>query len=150
MTEEKFRSLLKINIKTSCHEWQGGWLTDGYGRLRWKGKPILAHRLAFKLHHGTWPVNLALHTCHNRLCCNPEHLYDGTYQDNSNDAKALGRFDKPGSKNPFSKLTELDVKLIRWYKLAFPHLTNGRIGQMFRVSNQTVSGICLRRTWRHI
>ena len=149
MDVQKFKQLLQAK-ENGCIEWIGGWVTDGYGRLRFNGVTILAHRLAFRLHHGHDAVSLVLHTCNNRLCCNPEHLYDGTHQDNMNDAKAAGSFNKPGSKNPFSKLTELDVKLIRWYKLAFPNLTNGRIGQMFGVNNQTISGVCLRKTWRHI
>jgi len=37
----------------------------------------LAHRMAFLLTHGRWPVPHALHHCDTLLCVNPGHLYEG-------------------------------------------------------------------------
>lgn len=43
-----------------------------------------AHRVAFFLTHGYWPA-FACHTCDNVVCCNPAHIYDGSYASNTQD-----------------------------------------------------------------
>jgi len=48
------------------------------------------------------------HTCDNTLCCNPEHLFLGTHQDNSLDASQKGRLQR-GEGHTGSKLTEEQV-----------------------------------------
>lgn len=60
-------------------------LVLGFGR-----KNELAHRLAFYLARGFWPEN-ARHTCDIPLCCNPEHLLEGTANDNMQDCIARNR-----------------------------------------------------------
>lgn len=50
-----------------------------------KRGPRLAHRVAFRLVHGRWPVPQALHGCDNPLCCNAEnleHVHEGTAAQN--------------------------------------------------------------------
>jgi len=60
--------------------------------------PILTHRLAWALHHGSDPDPglLILHRCNNPRCCNPEHLYQGTHQDNYDDSVRAGSVNHPG------------------------------------------------------
>jgi hypothetical protein len=47
-------------------------------------KMVGAHRLAFFLTYGYWPKNTR-HTCDIPLCCNPDHLVEGTQADNIHD-----------------------------------------------------------------
>jgi hypothetical protein len=59
---------------------------------------------------------LVCHTCDNPPCCNPKHLFLGTFQDNIDDRERKGRNHPPclrGEKHGQHKLTELDVIEIR-------------------------------------
>lgn len=63
---------------------------NGYGRLRWNGKELMAHRLSYEAHVGPIPDGLLLdHTCRNRCCINPQHLEPVTVQVNTLRGKAL-------------------------------------------------------------
>ena len=56
------------------------------------GPKVRAHRWYWEQHYGTVPSELqVLHHCDNRACCNLEHLYVGTAQDNTDDMYARGR-----------------------------------------------------------
>lgn len=52
--------------------------------------------MAYTLTHGEIPDGLlVLHSCDNRVCVNPEHLFLGSYRDNARDSMAKGRFRSP-------------------------------------------------------
>lgn len=52
---------------------------------------LMAHRVAWFLHHGTDPVGRYVRQrCGNRLCCNPAHLYLGAASDTDADKLAMG------------------------------------------------------------
>ena len=139
MTE--FWQRVKRGPPNSCWEWQGGVNGDGYGYF----KQHRAHRLAFSFAAQRQPINLVLHRCNNRLCCNPRHLYDGTHKDNMADMSRAGRHDGPnrrGERHPCARLTRRDVALIR---------ESGDAGvilaKKFGVSQATISQIRNRKQW---
>lgn len=58
-----------------CWPWQGLLNDTGYGSLRMSIGIHYAHRVAYALTRGQTPDGLTLdHTCHNKRCCNPDHL----------------------------------------------------------------------------
>lgn len=64
----------------------------GYGKVGFYGKVINAHRLSWILTNGDVPSGLIVcHKCDNRKCINPDHLFIGTYRDNTQDMIRKGR-----------------------------------------------------------
>src|SRR5580765_3798730 len=83
---------IKQTSPDSCWPFRGSLDSHGYGQMGWQGKLHLTHRLVWENLNGPIPNGLCVcHTCDNRKCCNPKHLFLGTKQDNYNDMTAKGR-----------------------------------------------------------
>jgi len=82
-----------------CRVWTAATHPLGYGEFRMAGRIEAAHRVAFWLHHGRWPVGQVRHTCDVRGCCEPAHLIEGSHQQNMQDAADRGRMrtSRPGN-----------------------------------------------------
>lgn len=80
---------------TPCDEWPLSRFPKGYGQqraVRFGKKLYHAHVIAWVDTHGHLPdpgkqIN---HTCNNPPCRNPEHLYEGTQQQNMQDKLRTG------------------------------------------------------------
>lgn len=93
-----------------CWEWQGA-TAAGYGKLGWNGKVISAHRLAYTLSKGEiLQGNCILHSCNNPLCCNPQHLSQGSVKENNRQRA------KEGRSNQDRQLTAEETKLLKELK----------------------------------
>ena len=70
---------------------QGCWLwlgahRNGYGAIKHDGKVLSPHVVSYAIHHGDIPPGkIICHTCDNRLCVSPDHLYAGDLSDNARD-----------------------------------------------------------------
>ena len=77
---------------TECWHWNGPLNGKGYGRMTYQGRMQVVHRLSWIAFNGAIPEGMyVLHTCDNRCCINPEHLWLGTYSDNMKDCWSKGR-----------------------------------------------------------
>ncbi len=87
---ERFWS--KVEKSPDCWLWKAA-TASGYGTFRGPdGLMIGAHRMSYILAYGAIPDGLqVLHTCDNKLCVRPDHLFLGTHQDNMDDMLAKGR-----------------------------------------------------------
>ena len=106
-----------------CWEWQGYINTTGYGQMGAGdvSRRIGTHRAAWIVTHGEIPPGLLVcHTCDNRACCNPAHMFLGTAKDNAVDMVRKGRGrGAEGSTNGHAKLTRSQVdEIIRRYEPA--------------------------------
>ena len=137
----------------ACFEWQGGRFTDGYGRVHVDKKTWRVHRLILTLFLGQ-PLRQDLvvcHTCDNRLCCNPDHLFLGTQKENHHDAMRKGRHTR-GTKVNTCKLSEKQVAEIlrRWDEAPKKYGMQSRLGREFGVTAANIKFIVHRKTWKHL
>jgi len=95
LTDDDYRTRLKSQIKMierGCWEWQGYRHPKGYGDMSYRSTNWRVHRLAYFLFKGPIPAGMVIcHTCDNRPCCNPDHLFPGTIDTNNKDMAAKGR-----------------------------------------------------------
>ncbi len=79
--------------ENGCWEWTSTLQKTGYGKIQdWLHKSRLAHRAIYALAVAPIPVGMyVLHSCDNRRCINPEHLWLGTHADNQKDKVQKGR-----------------------------------------------------------
>lgn len=140
-----------------CWPWLGFKDRDGYGKIGKGGRGggnLRASRVSWELAHGPIPAGmLVCHTCDNRGCVNPAHLFLGTPLDNmqDKDRKGRGRYigrGLPGEQSPHAKLTEAQVREIRRRRAAGEKVV--ALGRAYGVTHTLISAIALRRAWRHI
>lgn len=134
-----------------CWEWQGYRFAKGYGRIAIGRKMYAAHRVVYFLEFGGIELSaprdpaipeFVLHKCDNTFCCNPKHLFLGSYGDNAADRCEKGRSaDVSGAKNPRAKLAN-DAVDIRWiFSLGAPRSAIAReYGVSWASIDKIVSG----------
>lgn len=87
---ERFWGRVALTADDSrCWEWIGE-LRNGYGIFNYECKSYRAHRYAWFLVKGYHSTLFLCHKCDNRKCVNPNHLYEGTNQDNIRDKVERG------------------------------------------------------------
>jgi len=144
---ERARFDAKVRKGSTCWDWIGSHGSHGYGQTWVAKKVTLAHRAAYEDAYGPIATGLFVcHSCDNRSCVNPAHLFLGTCQENENDCKAKGRRPR-GSALPHAKLTEVQVREIKALRGI---VSQAQLGIRFHVARATIASIHQGRVWRHV
>ena len=140
----RYSPLEYIITENGCWEITNHYIDpDGYVRIHRYGHRILSHRYAYNLLVQEIPINLCvLHKCDVRHCINPDHLFLGTYKDNSIDMVRKGR-------HANKKLNVSDVLQIRLLYTPYKYSYN-KLGKLFGVSASTIQDLIEKKTWSHI
>lgn len=119
-----------------CWQWMGASKGNGYGNVTVDGKQLTAHRRSHELFIGIVPDgNDVCHTCDNRNCVNPDHLYSGTRKQNMKDCVDRGRADGGCRKH----LKECNIQEIK-RRLSVGHSIR-KIANQMDINYGTVSAI---------
>lgn len=147
---------LHPRLGTKCWVWTGALAPKGYGAINECGKSrktLRTHRVAWTVINGEIPNNLwVLHKCDNPPCCNPDHLYLGTSDQNIDDMHSRRRNKNPprfyGEDHGNAKFTNDKVRTIR--KSYINGNTVTELSKVYETSPAQISHIVNYKTWRHI
>lgn len=158
---EDFWSRVDVGDSSRCWEWQGSVSNTGYGSFWWCGATAVTSRIAAELagliasaHTGAsrkackTRSDYVLHKCDNRRCCNPSHLFLGTFSDNMFDAYKKGRKIQPkGQHHTNAKTTDIVANKIRRL-YATGRYSQQAVADSFGVSRCVVGAITRGETYK--
>lgn len=161
----EMRFLAKIQKTDSCWIWIGNYINSGYGIFWYNGKQTTAHRFSYTFYKGPIPTRMDVcHTCDNKKCVNPNHLFLGTHEENLKDMKKKGR-SATGDKSGIRKHPEIirrgenhigakanDKQVIEIRSLYDTGIIRNicELARKFQLGQTTVRHIVKRDTWTHI
>lgn len=138
---DRITSKVEISKDTGCWVWNGSCDSAGYGHMTVNRKTWKVTRVIFELTHGACPTWLQVcHTCDNRKCVNPDHLFLGTNSDNQRDASIKG-------KRAGQKLTYAERHLVDGMRAE--GMSYHQIARVMGVASMTVHRFC-NRPWRKV
>lgn len=150
---------LDISSESECWNWTGQKNNRGYGIFKNKilmeqmgvGVATASPRAAYWIFKKPFGREWVLHHCDNPACCNPNHLYLGSPQDNVDDMVSRGRNSR-GEDRPAAKLTEMDVREIRRLrgKRGGSRMKTKDIAAKFSIGVSLVNKIVFREAWKHV
>lgn len=137
-----------------CWRWTGSTTRRGYGVFDGAAvgqKKMGAHRFSFLLKTAQLDAEREVcHTCDNPSCVNPDHLWQGTHQQNICDGIAKGRMviGRVGEASCHARLTAEQVRAIR-VRLAAGGVQR-RIAEDFGITYQHLSDIKNGHRWKSL
>lgn len=142
--EERFDLSYEV-ASNGCWNWTKMSDNGCYATLSVNGKTTRASRFSYRRFRGPIPSGLDVcHTCDNRRCVNPAHLWLGTDRDNQLDCVAKNR--KPvGTQMPNHKLNESQVLEIYRSDASINSLAKN-----FGVSRPVIKAIKTGARWRSV
>ena len=133
---------------SECWNWIGTVSGNGYGHMRINSKMYRANRISYYIHFKKDPGELLVcHSCNNKLCINPHHLFLGTVSENRQHAFDTGIIKHKGTLNPQAKFLSSHIREIRELQYT---MTQVEIARLFNVTPSTINKILTGKTWTHV
>jgi hypothetical protein len=150
---ERMKNKIIID-ENGCWVWQGAKSHNGYGKISFEGKARFAHRVSWQLENGRAVREnyFICHRCDNPPCVNPDHLFEGTREENMMDSarKRRHRLHRNpelncGLNHPRSKVTpEMAKEMIKLYSDGF---TQDQIAKKLNIAQTRVSVVVRGVHW---
>ena len=114
--------------------------------MKWGDKILYAHRVSYEISHGQIPPGMYVcHSCDNKQCVNPSHLWAGTARDNLMDAHRKGLLQKESGEFIWASLTVSAVRDLRAGKI-----TDAEVSERFGVTKDAARFARVGKTWKHL
>lgn len=145
---ERFWEKVDVRGADDCWEWKAG-RHNGYGVFWHGGRNHRANRMALIV-SGTHPscdTDMALHSCDNPPCCNPNHLRWGSAKENTQDF-----IDRHGARigDASTNATITSEVAANIMRARIGGLPAGMIAAEFGVKKSLVENILRGYTWTHL
>ena len=146
--DERLRLHVEIDERTGCWLWQRSVDQGGYGKIGVDGRTMKAHRVSYALFVGDIDEGMMiLHSCDTPRCINPDHLSQGTHEENMREKVERGRAPR-GEQHVAAKLTADDVAEIKRLR-ATGEWSQSRLARKFGISPTQVWRIAHGYKWAH-
>lgn len=152
---------IKSNVtidNNGCWNWNKALQNAGYGTfgilINGKNKTHTTHRYVYQIVHRKKLKRSVLvrHKCHNRRCCNPKHLEEGSYLDNWYDSESTHRqafANKRALKQKAKNATLKDSKVTTYRRLYLERkMTLRGIAKETGLARATVFSFLIGKTYR--
>ena len=131
-------------IPGGCWEWRSVGV-NGYGSAFRNGKHIYAHRFSYLIFVGEVPEKFFVcHSCDNRRCINPGHLFLGKAAENARDMVLKSRSAK-GEDHSQAVLT--NEKVLKIKSLLSQKFSQSVVARKFGVSRSCIAHIAQGNRW---
>lgn len=135
VSEMLVRFMAHVKKTDYCWEWTAAKNGEnGYGVFSIKNRLVFAHRFSYKTFNGDIPKGLYVcHSCDNKVCINPGHLWLGTAKENIRDCIKKRRW-------YCGKLKKNNIDFIK-EKYKNRELTQKALARMFSVDQRVISRV---------
>lgn len=136
----------KILFGDACWEWTAGCFDSGYGAFSVTHTELVrAHRFSFEVFvRPLLEGECALHSCDNRKCCRPKHLFAGSQIENVADRDRKGR-QAFGERSATAVLTAEQVM-----RILADDRSQRTLGREYGVCKSTIGYIKRGEYWKHV
>lgn len=128
------RFVEKVDFSGECWEWRGKLCPYGYGVFFLEKKKVKAHRVSYSWFVGEIGDLSVCHTCDNRKCVRPSHLWIGTNRENDEDRIRKGR--PVGRKQLLTPAQKEEIRSIPRREASIPDLA-----KKYGVSRRTIERV---------
>jgi hypothetical protein len=142
--------LAKVNKTDTCWLWTSAVDSRGYTVFWYNGRNEVGHRMAYLIFKGYLPKEKYIcHTCDNKLCVNPAHLWEGFPKENTKDMYNKGR-NVPSSIKTIiaAKLSPTQVHEIK--DLLTQGISQYKIAETYNISQSSISRIKRKESWKNL